>query len=177
MALPLIAAIRHRTDLRESVLHTAQELAHKASIYGVVRVSNDYMRQKCNCSKRTFQRHAVILGDKHILKKTVVKRVVKMQINGCMQERLRNEVNVYTFIIAWRKPGRSPAPMDKMSTNLPPQEGEKKATLQEREKEGSLRQALENQKRMLPILYTPGTDQWNKTCEEIARLEAMLARE
>ena len=29
---------------------------------------------------------------------------------------------------------------------------------------------------MLPILYTPGSDQWRKTCEEIARLEGLLHR-
>ena len=39
MALPIITALRTRTDLKESVLHTAQELAHRASLYGVVRVS------------------------------------------------------------------------------------------------------------------------------------------
>jgi hypothetical protein len=44
-----------------------------------------------------------------------------------------------------------------------------------KEKTGAVRQALANQKRMLPMLYTPGTDQWAKTCEEIARLEALLA--
>ena len=37
MATPIIAALRQRQDLRESLLHTAQELAHLASIYGVAR--------------------------------------------------------------------------------------------------------------------------------------------
>jgi hypothetical protein len=45
----------------------------------------------------------------------------------------------------------------------------------EREKAGSLREQLANQKRMLPILYTPGSDQWHRTCEEIASLEGLLA--
>lgn len=174
MASPIIAALRRRDDLKESVLHTAQELAHRASIYGVVRVSNDYMGQKCHCHKRTFQRHAMKLEQAHILKKTVVKKVVKIRVGDRVEERLRNEINTYTFTIAWQKPLSHKAPIDKIATNLPPPEKEKKATPQEEGKEGSLREALANQKRMLPILYTPGTDQWNKTCEEIVRLEGLL---
>ena len=38
MALPLITAVRH-LPFKESVIHTALELAHRCSIYGVVRVS------------------------------------------------------------------------------------------------------------------------------------------
>jgi hypothetical protein len=51
MAAPIIAALRHRNDLKESVLHTAQELAHRASIYGVARVSLSYLALKCHCCK------------------------------------------------------------------------------------------------------------------------------
>ena len=61
MALPIISAVRARTDLKESVLHTAQELAHRASIYGVVSDAIPFMAQKCHCSKRTFQRHILVL--------------------------------------------------------------------------------------------------------------------
>ena len=75
MASPIITAIRQRRDLKESVLHTAQELAHRASIYGVVRASNAYMGGKCHCHGRTFQRHVVRLVEARILKKTVVKKV------------------------------------------------------------------------------------------------------
>jgi hypothetical protein len=28
---------------------------------------------------------------------------------------------------------------------------------------------------MLPLLYTPGSEQWNRTCEEIVYLEGLLA--
>jgi hypothetical protein len=167
MAAPIIAALRRRDDLKESVLHTAQELAHRASIYGVVRASNDYMGQKCHCHKRTFQRHILKLEQMHILKKTVVKKVVKIRMGDRLEERLRNEINMYTFTIPWNKTPSSPLPMDRIPRNLPLQEGEKTATPSNEEKGGSLRQALANQKRMLPILYTPGTDQWDKTCEEI----------
>jgi hypothetical protein len=83
------------------------------------------------------------------------------------------EVNTYTFLLSWDKRPANGGSQNSVP-NLPPPEREKKATLQEGGKEGSLRQALANQKRMLPILYTPGTDQWNKTCEEIARLEGLL---
>ena len=57
MASPIITALRHRRDLKESLLHTAQELAHLASIYGVARVSYSYLALKCHCSRRTVLRH------------------------------------------------------------------------------------------------------------------------
>ena len=169
MAAPLIAALRQRRDLKESVLHTAQELAHRASIYGVVRVSNDYMAQQCHCHKRTFQRHVVKIEQAHILKKSVVKKVVKIRVGDRIEERLRNEMNTYTFTIAWRQPASHKAPIGKTSTNLPPLE---------REKNSSVSEELENQRKFLRIVApTPGSIQWEMAQEEIARLEAMLARE
>jgi hypothetical protein len=44
----------------------------------------------------------------------------------------------------------------------------------EREKEHSLREDLEQQKKGLRF-WTPGREQWRITCEEIARLEALRA--
>ena len=44
----------------------------------------------------------------------------------------------------------------------------------EREKEHSLREDLEQQKKGLRF-WTPGREQWIRTCEEIARLEALRA--
>jgi hypothetical protein len=176
MSLPIITAVRQIRELKQSVRDTAVELAHRCSIYGVVRVSNSYMAEKCHHHQRTFQRHVIRLQDMHILKKKITKRVVKIKVGDRMEERFRNEINVYTFTIPWNKTIGSRLPIDKMPSNLPHPEREKKATLHEETKEGSLRQELANQKRMLPILYTPGTDQWNKTCEEIARLEGLLAQ-
>ena len=72
MALPLITALRTRYDLKESLLHTAQELAHRASIYGVVRVSYSYLALKCHCSRRTVIRHIQRLIDAKVLKKAVI---------------------------------------------------------------------------------------------------------
>jgi hypothetical protein len=100
-----------------------------------------------------------------------------VQVGDHYETRLRNEVNVYTFIIPWKKPVSSTVPIVKMASNLPyPQDSKKRAALEERGKGGSIREELANQKRMLPLLYTPGTELWKRTCEEIARLEALIAR-
>ena len=169
MAPPIITAIRQRNDLKESVLHTAQELAHKASIYGVVRVSNDYMGQKCHCHKRTFQRHVVKLEQAHILKKTVVKKVVRIRVGDRIEERLHNETNTYTFIIAWQKSPSHKVPIDKMPTNLPPQE---------REKNCGVREELENQKKAIRLGFvTPGSEAWKAAQEKIVYLEGLLVGE
>ena len=90
MATPIIAALRQRQDLKESLLHTAQELAHRASLYGVVRVSYSYLALKCHCSRRTVIRHIQRLLDAGILRKTVL----WIRGNFC-------EINTYTFRIAW----------------------------------------------------------------------------
>ena len=166
MSLPIIAAIRDRRDLKESVLHTAQELAHKASIYGVVRVSNRYMGEKCHCHQRTFQRHVLRLIDAHILKKTVVKKLVKVRVGNTMQDRLRNEVNTYTFTLRWHKAPSPNVPIDKKASNLPPPE---------REKNLGVREELERQRKAIHLgLVTPGSVAWEGVQDKIARLEALL---
>ena len=57
MAAPIIAALRQRDDLKESVLHTAQELVHRASIYGVARVSygSGFMKAAISNTRRLAQ--------------------------------------------------------------------------------------------------------------------------
>jgi len=154
VATPLIAAIRQRRDLKESLTHTAQELAHLASIYGVVRVSYTYLAVKCRCSRRTVIRHIQRLIDLRILRKTVL----WIRGNFC-------EVNTYTFRLAWEKPAQRGG-SDKTAATLPQRE---------REKETSLQEEWERQKKGLRF-WTPGTDQWHKTCEEVARLEGLLVR-
>ena len=72
MAAPLIAAVRARRDLKESVLHTAQELAHRASIYGVARVSLSYLALKCHCCKQTIINHLKTLIALKILRKHTI---------------------------------------------------------------------------------------------------------
>jgi DNA-binding Lrp family transcriptional regulator len=155
MALPIIAAIRQRRDLKESLTHTAQELAHLASIYGVVRVSYSYLAQKCHCSRRTVIRHIQRLEAAKILRKAVV----WIRGNFC-------EINTYTFRIAWDQ-SRPKGGSDTTASTLPHQE---------REKNSSLREDVEKQKKSLRFL-TPGSDVWQKICEEIARLEGLLKKQ
>ena len=167
MATPIIAALRTRTDLKESLLHTAQELAHRASIYGVVRVSYSYLAQKCHCSKRTVMRHIQRLVDLGIVRKTVL----WIRGNFC-------EINTYTFRIAWDT-SRPKGGSDTTARKLPLPEGEKKAALKEeggnpREKTNSIRDELANQKNILRS-FTPGSGLWERIVEEIARLEGLLA--
>jgi hypothetical protein len=164
MSSPIIAVLRQQRQLKEPLLHTSQELAARASVYGVVRVSNAYMAEKCHCSKRTFQRHVVRLVEAHILKKTVIKTLVKVKVGDRFEFRLHNEINVYTFILPWKKPTSSQAPMDKMARKLP--------YPQDREKQGSLKTDIENMERGLRF-HTPGTLGYEATVEKIERLKAL----
>jgi hypothetical protein len=127
MATPIIAAIRQRRDLKESLLHTAQELAHLASVYGVVQVSYSYLAIKCRCSRRTVIRHIQRLLDLRLIRRDRLRRLGQQFF----------EINTYTFQIAWDT-SRPRGGSDKTSRNLPPQE---------REKNTSLREELANQKK------------------------------
>jgi Helix-turn-helix domain len=137
MAAPIIAAVRARTDLKESLLHTAQEIAHRASIYGVARMSYSYLALKCHCSRRTIIRHIQRLIDAGILRKSV------LWICGhyC-------EVNTYAFRLRWDK---CPATQgsDKTASKFPPR-------TQEREKYGNLKEKKRQDARGLSFL-TPGS--------------------
>ena len=153
MALPIIAALRTRTDLRESLLHTAQELAHRASLYGVARVSYSYLALKCHCSRRTVIRHIQRLIDARVLKKAVL----WIKGNYC-------EVNTYTFCLAW---DRSPVAggSDKTARKFPPpEEGEKREGLAEKIRH--LEKGL--------LWCTPGSPASEATREAIVRLGSLL---
>jgi hypothetical protein len=137
VATPLIAAIRQRRDLKESLLHTAQELAHRASIYGVVRVSYSYLALKCHCSRRTVIRHIQRLIDAGILRKSVL----WIRGNYC-------EVNTYAFLLSWEKrPARQGS--DIMAPKSP-------QTREREEKYGSLTEKKRQDARGLSFL-TPGS--------------------
>ena len=154
MATPIIAAIRQRRDLKESLTHTAQELAHLASIYGVVRVSYSYLALKCHCSRRTVIRHIQRLMDLRILRKTVL----WIRGNFC-------EVNTYTFRIAWDK-SRPKGGSDKTASTLPPQE---------REKNVSVREELANQRKAVREGWVlPGSERWEAVNKRIVYLEGLL---
>jgi DNA-binding Lrp family transcriptional regulator len=154
MASPIITAIRQRRDLKESLTHTAQELAHLASIYGVIRVSYTELARKCRCSRRTVMRHIQRLEDLRIIRKTVL----WIRGNLC-------EVNTYAFRIAWDT-SRPTGGSDKTSSILPPQE---------REKNSSVSQELENQRKAIREGYTrPGDPHWEVVQEKITYLEGLL---
>ena len=166
MATPIIAALRQRDDLKESVLHTVIEMAHRSSVYGVVRVSLRYLAQKCHCCKQTIINHLAKLIELGILSKTVI----WIMGNLC-------ETNRYTFRIAWQKTPAQVCHSQNAGPKFPHQEkreDQRAVREDEQDKAGSLRKQLANQQRMLNWLYTPGSDQWQRTCEEIARLERLL---
>lgn len=153
MSLPIITAIRQRRDLKESLLHTAQELAHRASIYGVVRVSYRYLAIKCHCSRRTIIRHIQHLIDCKLIRKSVI----WIKGNCC-------EVNTYTFMLAWDK--RPAGGSDKTARNLPPQE--------EREKFLGLEEEIRTLEKGLRWC-TEGSPAYEATVEKIARLKTFSA--
>src|SRR5262245_18650675 len=152
MSLPIITAIRQQHQLKESLLHTAQELAHRASIYGVVRVSYGFLARKCHCSRRTAMRHIQRLIDLKLIRKSVI------WIKGHFCE-----VNTYTFMLAW---DTRPAPggSDKTTRNLPPRE--------EREKSVGVGEEIQNLEKGLRWC-TEGSQAYEATCEKIARLTAL----
>jgi Helix-turn-helix domain len=122
MSAPIITALRKQYQLKESLLHTAQELAHRASIYGVARVSYAYLASKCHCSRRTVMRHIQRLIDQGILAKTVL----WIKGNLC-------EVNTYKFLLPWQ-PAPTNRGSDKMSEKFPhpPEEKEKFGSVEDK---------------------------------------------
>ena len=192
MTSPIIAALRRYPGLKESVQHTLQELAHMASIYGVVRVSYDEIAWKSSCSPRTAIRHIKVIEDVQIVKAIRQKSVVRRKdlplhdrgyssdpIKG--HERVfRNEINQYRFLIKWDKsphhPTSSNTSYDKVSRTFPPPKEREKRNGWEQGKEGSLQEKIEKQRRFLrEVDPAPGSFQWEIAQEEIARLEVLLS--
>jgi hypothetical protein len=113
MSSPILAAVRQQRQLKESLLHSAQELAHRSSIYGIARVSYSYLAMKCHCSRRTAIRHIQSLIDAGIIRKSVF----WIKGNFC-------EVNTYAFLISWDK-RPSQGGSDTMTPKFPPRTEEK----------------------------------------------------
>ena len=156
MASPLIAAVRALRDphVKESVLHTAQELEHRASIYGVARVSLSYLALKCHCCKQTIINHL----KKLIALKIISKTVIWIKGNCC-------EVNTYRFRIPWRQAAPAQGGSQNSGPKFPPhEEGEKREGLGERIRQ--LEKGL--------LWCTPGSPAAEATREAIARLGRLL---
>ena len=157
MSATILSAIRRLPQLRTapgSLRTTAIELAHLASGAGKVRVAHRYLAYKCCRHPRTIQRHLPMLEAMHIIHK----RKTWLTPWRC-------DINEYAFNLPLLEIVPKRVPYDSMSPTLPPQE--------EREKSRSLREDLARQKKGLRF-WTPGSEQWQKTCEEIARLEGLL---
>src|SRR5262245_31826186 len=115
MATPIIAAVR-RLDLKESVLHTVIELAHRSSVYGVARVSLRYLAKKCHCCKQTIINHIKKLIELKIFRKNVI----WIKGNLC-------ETNTYRFLISWDTRPAQTCHSQNVGLKFPPQEeGEKR---------------------------------------------------
>ena len=155
MASPLIVAVRALRDphVKESVLHTAQELAHRASIYGVARVSLSYLALKCHCCKQTIINHL----KKLIALKIISKTVIWIKGNCC-------EVNTYRFRIPWRQASPAQGGSQNIGPKFPPQE--------EGEKREGLGEQIRNLEKGL-IWYTAGSIGYQSTLEQIARLKRL----
>ena len=163
MSTPIIAAIRHLAQqkesrlatAKESLVHTAQELAHLASIYGVARVSYSFLARKCRCSRRTVMRHIQALIDREIIKKSVL----WTKVNFC-------DVNTYTFRLTWEtRPAALPS--DKRCPKLPPPR-------QTSEKCGSIGEEIHTLEKGLGFC-TPGSDAHTTTQAKLAHLRTLLA--
>jgi hypothetical protein len=154
MSTAILSALRLQTQLHGNTFLIATELAHRLNSSGFGRVAYRFLAWKAHCSPRTAMRQVARLLDMGLIKKVV------------MRTREGYAWNLYQYIGA--RPHTASPPItthsDSLSGTLPPPE---------REKERSLREDLERQKKGLRF-WTPGSDQWTKSYEEIARLEGLL---
>ncbi len=156
MAIQIIAALRTQPQLRGNTFLIAVELAHRLNGSGYGRVSYQFLAWKAHCCRRTAVTQIARLVALGLIRKTV------------LRTREGYAWNLYRY--------RGPL----VHTASPPvtTHGARPAsTLPDpaREKDRSLREDLERQRKALRLgIMTAGSDAWHKTCEEIARLEALL---
>ena len=156
MATQIIAALRHHAPrLRGNTFLIATELAHRMNGQGYGRVAYRYLASKAHCCKQTAITHIAKLLDLGLIRRS---RSLTTEGYGW---------NLYIYcgprVHSASPPAKTRCP--KVGQTLPHPE--------ERAKELSLREDLERQKKGLRF-YTPGSEQWHITCEEIARLEALV---
>jgi hypothetical protein len=157
---PLIAAVRARMDLKQSVKDTAEEIAARASIYGVAQVSYRFLLPKTHACKQTLINHVKILESKGVLK------VIRQKIAG----KLVHERNVYKFILPYRWPTPSNG-THRASQNF----GRKFPVQEEGGKNASLQEQITGLQRGLRVAnWTPGSEMYASTMEVIAQLTALL---
>jgi hypothetical protein len=111
-----------------------------------------------------FQRHILRLVEAKIIEKIVQKKIVKIKIGTQVQSRLRNEINTYKFLVPWKTPDRTQAPIDKMTSNLP--------YPQDRQKNASLEDEIHNLEKGMRFL-SPGTIAHESTQEKLAHLRTL----
>lgn len=158
MANPLMVALRARRDLKESVLHTAQEIAARCSRWGVTRTcALAWLAVKCHCSKQTIINHIKTLIRLRILRKRVI------QIKGSA----KCEINVYSFILPWKHGPAQTCNSQNFRRNLPPQK--------EREKYGSVREEIAGLQKGLRLL-TLGSVPYEASRDKLVALTALLAQ-
>jgi hypothetical protein len=182
MSSPIIAAIRQQRQLKESLLFTAQELAHRSSIYGLVPpTSYSFLAEKAHCSARTAIRHIHKLEEMGIVEPVRQKRIVRRKDlspsdrqysddpQHAHERVIRNEINRYRFLIKWDKSSQRSASStclcDKTAWKLPPTE--------ERGKPDGVRKELRNQEKWLHNC-TPGSDAYLGATARIVYLRQLL---
>jgi hypothetical protein len=154
MSTHSIASLRHQTQLHGNTFLVAIELAHRLPTRGWGSVSKAFLAWKAHCCKRTVDTHVRTLLDTHLFE---CRR--RRSVHG-------NERNEYRYI--------GPLHVTRPFPPATPRGATVASTLprSEREKGTSLEEDLDKQKQGLRF-YTPGSDLWTKTCEEIARLERL----
>jgi hypothetical protein len=156
MAINIISAMRHCDKLHGNTFLIATELAHRMNSSGYGRVSYQFLAWKAHCCRRTAITHMARLLALGLIRKTV------------LRTREGYAWNLYQYVGPRVHTASPPATTHgaRVVSTLPDPE---------REKERALHQDLERQKKALRLgIMTEGSDAWTKTCEEIARLTALL---
>ena len=158
MATQIIAALRHHAPrLRGNTFLIATELAHRMNGSGTGRVSYQFLAWKAHCCRRTAITQIANLLEMGLISKTVIRTKEGYGWNLYQYRGPR--------VHSASPPGKTHGAT--VASTLPHPE--------ERAKELSLREELARQKKGLRF-YTPESEQWTITCEEITRLEALLGQ-